>query len=319
MSIVAVLGATGAQGGSVVNQLLQDPKWKVRGITRSVHSEKAKQLIQRGVDVVLADVNDEDSLVKAFEGVTAIFAVTVYWDSIANLGRDGAGEEEVQQLKNIANAASQIRTLKHFVLSALPPADKVSGGKLKVPHFDYKQKAVDWIVQNTPELWSKTTEFWPGWYTSNLAYLPFMKFMPFPGSQGYALAVPSSPSALLPIAGDLQTNCGIVVRGILDAGPKAYGKIAICITDYRPITDLVSEFEKITGRPAAYLEFSDQDVEKFWDVFGAEFASQLRWSESNPNWHDLIADRVISMRELGVEGKLVNFEQALEALKDKLI
>ncbi|GKT51111.1 NmrA-like family domain-containing protein 1 [Colletotrichum spaethianum] len=319
MSIVAVLGATGAQGGSVVNELLQDPKWKVRGITRSVHSEKAKQLAQKRVDVVSADVNDESSLVKAFEGVIAIFAVTIYWDSVATLGRDGAGAEEVEQLKNIANAASKTPTLKHFVLSALPPAGKVSSGKLKVLHFDYKQKAIDWIAQNTPDLWSKTTEFWPGWYTSNLAYSPFMKFMPVPGSQGYALAIPSSPSALLPIAGDLQTNCGIVVRGILNTGAKAYGKVAICITDYRPMTDLIAEFEKLTGKPAAYLEISDKDMRKFWGDFGAEFASQLRWSESYPNWHDLVAGRVISMSELGVEGKLVNFEQALEALKDKLL
>lgn len=195
MSIVAVIGVTGAQGGSVVTQLLQDPKWKVRGITRNANSEKARGLAEKvrmkvfqneflshrvfqGVEVVTADVNDESSLVKAFEGAAAAFVVTTYWESVPTLGRDGAGLEELEQLKNLARAASQSTTLNHYVMSSLPPADKASNGRLKVPHLDYKQQAIDWMIENTPELWSKTTEFWPGWYTSNLAFLPTMRFTP---------------------------------------------------------------------------------------------------------------------------------------------
>ncbi|KAJ0284022.1 hypothetical protein CBS470a_007068 [Colletotrichum nupharicola] len=178
MSIVAVIGATGAQGGSVVNQLLQDPKWKVRGITRNANSANAKSLAEKGVEVVTADVNDESSLVKAFEGAAAAFVVTTYWESVPTLGRDGAGLEELEQLKNLARAASQSTTLNHYVISSLPHADKASNGRLKVPHLDYKQQAIDWMIENTPELWSKTTEFWLGWYTSNLAFLPTMRFTP---------------------------------------------------------------------------------------------------------------------------------------------
>lgn len=195
MSIVAVIGATGAQGGSVVNQLLQDPKWKVRGITRKANSAKAKSLAEKvrinvfqdeflshhvfqGVEVVAADVNDESSLVKAFEGAAAALVVTTYWESVPTLGRDGAGLEELEQLKNLARAASQSTTLNHYVISSLPHANKASNGRLKVPHLDYKQQAIDWMIENTPELWSKTTEFWLGWYTLNLAFLPTMRFTP---------------------------------------------------------------------------------------------------------------------------------------------
>ncbi|KAK2751858.1 hscarg dehydrogenase [Colletotrichum kahawae] len=319
MSIVAVIGVTGAQGGSVVTQLLQDPKWKVRGITRNANSEKARGLAEKGVEVVTADVNDESSLVKAFEGAAAAFVVTTYWESVPTLGRDGAGLEELEQLKNLARAASQSTTLNHYVMSSLPPADKTSNGRLKVPHLDYKQQAIDWMIENTPELWSKTTEFWPGWYTSNLAFLPTMRFTPIPMSAGYAFIVPSSPSGILPISGDAQTNSGIVVRGILNSGAKAYGKVAVCVTDYKPMAQLVDVFEKVTGKPAVCLEISDSDMAKIWGDFGVELAAQLRFSEEFPDWNSLAPGRIIPLDELGVDGKLINFEQALTALKDQIM
>lgn len=68
-------------------------------------------------------------------------------------------------------------------MSSLPPAGKVSGGKLKVPHFDYKSAAHDWIKANLPELAQKTTQLWLGWYPSNVVYVPMMKFAPMVSSQ----------------------------------------------------------------------------------------------------------------------------------------
>lgn len=65
--IIAVTGATGAQGGGVVNVLLKTPGWKVRAITRNPTGDKAKALAARGVEVVQGNLDDEDSLVKAFE------------------------------------------------------------------------------------------------------------------------------------------------------------------------------------------------------------------------------------------------------------
>jgi len=65
--ILTVVGATGAQGSSVVNSALKDGTYKVRAITRKVDSDKAKALAARGVEVVAADLNDEESIAKAFE------------------------------------------------------------------------------------------------------------------------------------------------------------------------------------------------------------------------------------------------------------
>ncbi|KAH6972708.1 hypothetical protein BKA56DRAFT_634776 [Ilyonectria sp. MPI-CAGE-AT-0026] len=318
MSLIVVVGASGAQGGSVVNQLLKNPNWRIRGITRNASGEKAQQLAKTGIEVTTADLDDEASLVHAFEGATAVFAVTTFWEAIDTVGRDGAGDAEVQQCINLAKAASVIPTLQHYIVSALPPASKISKGKFKVPHLDSKQKGVDWMVENVPELWAKTTEFWPGAYTSNLAFFPMLKFVPVQDSGNYAFITPSSPSAYLPLAGDLETNCGIVVEGILNAGSKAYGKIAVCVTDYVAMKDIASEFEKVTGKSAAYLEISDEDMYKIWGAFGAELASQLRWSEEYPDWHSFFPHRVISFADLGIEGKLVHFREALVGLKDRL-
>ncbi|MBE3046153.1 NmrA family NAD(P)-binding protein [Candidatus Bathyarchaeota archaeon] len=89
-------------------------------------------------------------------------------ESIYQLGRDGAGLQEQTQQTNIANAAAKTPTLKHYVFSTLPPAGKVSGGQLKIPHFDYKAAVDDYIKEKLPELASKTTFLWVGWYASNL-------------------------------------------------------------------------------------------------------------------------------------------------------
>lgn len=130
---------------------------------------------------------------------------------------------------------------------------------------------------------------------------------------------PSSPSALFALAGDMETNCGIVVEGILNAGSKAFGKIAICVTDYVPFKDVVTEFTRVTGKSAVYLEISDDDIAKVWGPFGSELASQLRWGEHYSEWASFSPGRVISLEELNVSDKLVHFREAIENLKDSLV
>ena len=64
---IAVLGATGVQGGSVIQALLKDKSWKIRGITRDTSKDAAKVLEKQSVEVVSANIDDEGSLLKAFE------------------------------------------------------------------------------------------------------------------------------------------------------------------------------------------------------------------------------------------------------------
>lgn len=64
---IAVIGATGAQGGGVVNVMKNTPGWKVRAITRNPQGEAARKLADAGIEVVQANLDDESSLKKAFE------------------------------------------------------------------------------------------------------------------------------------------------------------------------------------------------------------------------------------------------------------
>ncbi len=138
------------------------------------------------------------------------------------LGLHGAGEEECEQQKNIATAANKITTLQNFVLSSLPPADKISHGKRPIPHFDYKEKAREWMKKNTPDLVKKTTLYWPGWYAQNLIYLPAMKFMP---------VVSNNPPPLR------QKNMSVCIYWTAIAGARSMLYLGCCATTWmKPTT-----------------------------------------------------------------------------------
>ena len=77
--LICVIGATGNQGGSVAQRFSQDDNYRVRGITRNPDSPAAQKLAAQGIEVVKADLDDVDSLIKAFEGANVIFSVTNYW------------------------------------------------------------------------------------------------------------------------------------------------------------------------------------------------------------------------------------------------
>ena len=100
--IVVVFGATGNQGGSVVDSILNDPKtaaeYKIRGITRDTSSQKAKALEAKGVECVAADINNGDQIKAAFQGAYAVFAVTNYWEKMDK-------DLEIKQGKSIADAS----------------------------------------------------------------------------------------------------------------------------------------------------------------------------------------------------------------------
>lgn len=186
---LTVVGATGTQGGSVIDSALTAGRYRVRALTRNPSSDKAKALAARGVEVVKADLNDHASLVKAFQvsrfapalaiyimttlqGSTAIYAVTDFFEPFAAFGPEKAVEVETAQGINLAKAASQIPTLQHYIWSTLPNAKRISSGKYIVPHFDAKNK-VDDHIKSDPVLLAKTTFLWVTYYASNYQFPMF--------------------------------------------------------------------------------------------------------------------------------------------------
>lgn len=183
--LIVVLGATGNQGGSVVEVFLQEPGWQVRAITRNPSSSKAQALATSGAEVVKADLNDPSSLIPAFKGAHVIFAVSDFWglfgdpacqakaEAAAQPLNVWAANHETEQLKGVIDAAAKAHTLERFVLSSLSNAAKWSNGKYPhVYHFDSKAKAEAYGSENHPELWAKTSIFQAGYFLNNFVSNP---------------------------------------------------------------------------------------------------------------------------------------------------
>src|SRR5690348_11365589 len=98
--IIAVTGATGAQGGGLVRAILGDPAggFAARAVTRNVASDKARALAAAGAEVVAADIGDEESLKRAFAGAYGAFCVTFFWEHFSP-------EKELADATNMARAA----------------------------------------------------------------------------------------------------------------------------------------------------------------------------------------------------------------------
>jgi uncharacterized protein YbjT (DUF2867 family) len=143
--IIAVAGATGAQGGGLVRAILSDPSggFAARALTRKPNSEKAKELARAGAEVVEADVDDVESLKNAFKGAHGAYCVTFFWEHFSP-------EKEFSQASNMAHAAKHTG-LKHVIWSTFEDTRKwvplndsrmpTLMNKYKVPHFDAKAEA----------------------------------------------------------------------------------------------------------------------------------------------------------------------------------
>ena len=121
---VLVIGATGQQGGSVARQLLKKGH-HVHAFVRNNSSGAAKDLKDLGAELVVGDAEDGESVVRAANGVDAVYAMTSFFTSSL--------EAEVRQGKTIADAV-KAAGVKHFVYASVGSADQSTG----IPHFDSK-------------------------------------------------------------------------------------------------------------------------------------------------------------------------------------
>lgn len=168
--IIAVVGATGAQGGGLVRAIAADKRggFAARAITRDVNSDKAKALAKLGVEVVAANVDDAESLKRAFHGAHGAYCVTFFWDHMKP-------EREIAEAGAMAKAAASAG-LAHVVWSTLEDSRKFIPlgdnrmptlmGKYKVPHFDAKAEANHLFTDAKVP----TTNLLTSFYWENLIY-----------------------------------------------------------------------------------------------------------------------------------------------------
>jgi uncharacterized protein YbjT (DUF2867 family) len=245
--IIAVMGATGAQGGGLVRAILDDAAggFAARAITRDVNSEKAQALARAGAEVVAADVDDAGSIQRAFAGAYGAYCVTFFWDHFSP-------EKELAQAAGMAQAA-KTAGLQHVIWSTLedtrrwvPLSDNrmpTLMGKYKVPHFDAKGEADHFFTDaGLPVTLLATSFFWDNFLSLGMG--------PRKGADGkLALALPVGDRKLPGIAAEDIGRCAF---GIFQNQAKYVGKTVGIAGGILTGAEMAAAFGKALGTEVAY-------------------------------------------------------------------
>jgi len=290
--IIAVTGATGAQGGGLVRAILADPAgdFAARAITRNADSDKAKALRAAGVEVVQADLDDPKSLRAAFDSAYGAFCVTNFWEHFS-------AEKEVEQARNMA-AAAKGAGVEHVIWSTLEdtrrfvplddPRIPTLQGKYKVPHFDGKGEA-DAVFR---EAGVPTTFLLAAFYWEN-----FIHFGSGPqrGEDGtLALTLPLGER---PLSGIAAEDIGKCAYGVFKTGKQLLGKTIGIAGEHLTGTELAAGLSKGMGESVHYRPVT-------WDAFrAAGFPGADDLGNMFQVYHDF-ADEVIGTRDVEATRRL---------------
>ena len=244
--IIAIVGATGQQGGGLAHAILADPdsEFGVRAVTRNPDSDKAKALAALGAEVVQADVDDESSVAKALGGAYGAFLVTNFWEHMSP-------QREYDQARNLAQAAKSAG-IRHAIWSTLEdtrasvPLDDdrmpTLMGEYKVPHFDVKGEANALFTQaDVPTTFLQTTFYWDGFLGS------FGPQRQEDGSLVLAMAMGESR-----LAGIAAEDIGRTAYGIFKRGTALAGKTVSIAGEHLTGAEYAAVFTEVIGEPVHY-------------------------------------------------------------------
>jgi len=268
--IIAVVGATGAQGGGLVRAIANDKSgaFMARALTRDVNSDKAKALAKLGVEVVRADLDDIESLKRAFRGAYGAFCLTNYWEHVSP-------ERELAQAKAQAQAAKHAG-LQHVIWSTLedtrrwvPLTDNrmpTLMGKYKVPHFDAKGEAnAEFTGLGVPTTFYHTSFYW-----ENLIYFGMG---PKKGEDGkLAITMPMGEKKLPCIAVE---DIGKGALGIFKRGREFIGKTVGIAGEHQTGAQMAAALTRALGQevryravePAVYAKFGFPGADDLANMF----------------------------------------------------
>lgn len=229
---ILVLGATGAQGGSVARALLSRGHFDVRAITRNPQSDAAAALRDAGAEIVKGDLDDVASLQAALDGCYGVFGVTNFWEHFA---------KEREQGRNLVEAVAAAK-VQHFVFSTLPPIEKETGGALKSPHFDLKAEHEELARSlGIPSTFIHV----PFYYENFLAFFP-----PRPAGDGtYQFGFPQGDTALAAMS---VQDVGPIVAAIFEKPEQYIGKVVKLAGDEIPAAEYASAMSRATGKDIRY-------------------------------------------------------------------
>jgi len=291
--IIAVTGATGAQGGGLIRAILAHPDagFSVRALTRNPGSDKAQALAALGVEVVAADLDDEASLTAAFTGAYGAYCLTNFWEHFSP-------DKEIVQAGNLARAAKSAG-VSHVIWSTLedvrdfvPLSDDRMPTlleKYKVPHFDAKGEANHLFIDaGVPTTLLNTSFYW-----ENLIYFGMG---PAAGADGtLAITFPLGDKKLAGIAAEDIGRCAF---GIFAAGDTYIGKTVGIAGGHLSGQEMADGLSKALGREVRYNAVSPDVYRSFGfpaaDELGNMFQFNAEFSDQYCAARDLDATRALN-------------------------
>jgi uncharacterized protein YbjT (DUF2867 family) len=268
--LIAVVGATGQQGGAVVRALQASGQFNVRALTRNPAAHRTL-----ADEVVAADLNRPETLKAAFAGAHGVFLVTNAWE---------AGRDESRQARAAVNAAKDAG-VQHLIWSTLPNVERISGGAIDVPHFTDKAN-VERIVGEAGFAYH-TFVIAPFYYQNLLGVMAPQKQAD--GSLGWAL--PIDPEQRVIHMGDI-TELGRIVAGAF-AQPElaGHGEHLPLVGDFLSFNEIIATL----NRQGCKVSFKHVPREIFagWFPGAADIAAMLAYFEAHtylgPDSRDAIA------------------------------
>ena len=257
--LIAVVGATGHQGGGVMRALqASGGQFKVRALSRNPvkHRDLADEVVE-------ADLNRPDTLQPAFAGAHGVFLVTSSWLE---------GTDEFAQ-GTAAVRAAKAAGVKHFIWSTLPDVKAISGGKFDVPHFTGKAK-VDRVV--TEAGFANHTFVIAPFFYQNLAGAMAPQ-QQADGSMGWAL--PLDPSVRCIHMGDISELGAIVAGAFAHPDQAGHGEYLPLVGDFMSFNEIVD----VLNRQGHNFSFTQVPADVFATFFpgAAEIAAMFRYFEAH--------------------------------------
>ncbi|CAI7628464.1 hypothetical protein N7533_008606 [Penicillium manginii] len=243
--LITVFGATGNQGGSVIEAVLTDPalskEFKIRGVTRDTTKKSAQDLAKKGVEVVTADLDSVESLSAALKGSHTVFLVTNYWETMN-------ADVEFSQGKNVADVSKAIG-VSHLIFSSLHNVTEQTKGRLShVPHFDSKANVEKYIRASG----LGCSFILPGYYMSN-----FTQMLNRAEDGSYQLFYPVSNEAKFPLF-DAAQDTGLFVKVAIKHAVQLKDKQVLAAAKYYTPQEIVDIFSRVTGKTAVFLQISPE-------------------------------------------------------------
>lgn len=307
--LIAVVGATGAQGGGLARAILRDPDsgFAVRALARDPQSAKARELAGLGAEVVAADLDDPESLRRAFEGAHGAFCVTFFWDHFSP-------ERESKHATALAGAA-QHAGVEHVIWSTLEdtrgwvPLDDdrmpTLMGKYKVPHFDAKGESNQVFTERVPTTLLNTSFFW-----DNLVHFGMG---PKRGADGaLVFTLPMADKKLPGIAAEDIGGCAL---GIFRRGPELIGQTVGIAGEHLSGAQMASTLGGVLGEEVRYQAVTPEMYRGF-GFPGAEDLGNMFQFKCDFEQDYCAARSIVGSREL--YPGLQTFESWLRANKDRI-